>query len=72
MNSSVGEVEKFEESKVLQHLQLILEESYVKLSVAVRSELDELVDEECCITVLVFPHAVLIPTEELHDSLEEV
>lgn len=57
------QVEKFKEAKVLQHFQLVLEKCDVELSVAVWSDLDELGNEEGCVTVLVFTHAVLISTK---------
>ena len=68
----VSQIEKLEEAEMLQHLELVLEEGEVELPVAVWSDLDELGNKEGCVAILVFPHAVLIPAEELNDRLKEV
>lgn len=57
---------------MLESVQLPLEEGEVELAVAVRTDLDELRDQEGCVSVFVLPHAVLVATEKLDDRLEEV
>ena len=53
-------------------IKLVLEKGDVKLAVTVRTNLDELRDQEGSVSIFVLTHAVLITTEKFDDGLEEV
>ena len=50
----------------------MLEEVFIEILVAVRADLNKLCYEECRITIFIFPHTVLISTEQLDDGFEKV